>query len=365
MNKSLFCLSLIFLVGIVFSGPPALHARGIECCTKIEHTYEDYRIQGLKAEINLAASGVEAFVPNTSDNACIVRDPRKPLRYRNSQSLHEEFPAYRALTINANFYNLFKNPHDSSELCTSGLGYSGTQNIILSNPGTFGGYTLDALVIRGGRATLFPHADRTDLPAEVDAGVSGIMLVKAGADVSNQAPSEIEPNEVRGRTAIGLIGNSKLAVFVFHGDDTTEPKTGFRLGDMARFMIARSFTDVINLDGSGSSNLIYTGPERNQSSPPIDIYPRSGIYQYRPAPIHLAFRERKGSETNVLPDILYGVALKLSRIRYDYTEKRSVTLSGSFTGFTNSQFVVEAKSVRIQPNSALLDAQYNIRVRKD
>lgn len=95
----------------------------------------------------------------------------------------------------------------------------------------------------------------------------GPVLVKNG-ELKNtweaelfDADSGIGPNNNNPRTAIGITRSSKLILFVCEGRNQTPNTPGFTLKEVASIMMDLGCTEVLNLDGGGSTCMLVNGKE--------------------------------------------------------------------------------------------------------
>lgn len=95
----------------------------------------------------------------------------------------------------------------------------------------------------------------------------GPVLVKDGeykntweAELYDTA-SGIGPTANNPRTAIGITGDNKLILFVCEGRNQTPSTPGFTLEETARIMMDLGCTEVLNLDGGGSTCMLVNGKE--------------------------------------------------------------------------------------------------------
>jgi hypothetical protein len=98
---------------------------------------------------------------------------------------------------------------------------------------------------------------------------AGPLLVKDHKIVlgklNEPIPSEIGPSIPRARTAVGIKENGDWVVAIIEATSTSNTK-GMNLLDLAQFMKSLSCKDALNLDGGGSSTLVYDGKRFFSSS---------------------------------------------------------------------------------------------------
>ncbi len=83
-------------------------------------------------------------------------------------------------------------------------------------------------------------------------------------------PSEIGENLPKARTGIGVKNNGNWVIAIIEASSKTHPK-GLTLKELANFLKSLGCKDAINLDGGGSSTLVYEG--KKYFSPSTVIYP--------------------------------------------------------------------------------------------
>ncbi len=115
--------------------------------------------------------------------------------------------------------------------------------------------------------------DQVDPRAGGDLLQAGPMLVRAGRNLMEQdedtegfsaGARQFDSDITDGRyprAALGLAGEELLAVAC---DGRTSRDAGMTLGELARALMDLGAADAINLDGGGSSSLVYSGRLRNR-----------------------------------------------------------------------------------------------------
>ncbi len=115
--------------------------------------------------------------------------------------------------------------------------------------------------------------DQLDGHGEGDLLQAGPMLVREGRDLIGQGEDregfsagarQFDSDITAGRyprAALGLAGDRLLTVAC---DGRTAHDAGMTLAELAQAMIGLGATEAINLDGGGSSSLIYSGQLRNR-----------------------------------------------------------------------------------------------------
>jgi len=197
--------------------------------------------------------------------------------------------AYRGtrLMMNANFYDLAAgNPYLASVPCTTALGYAVSAGSIvapysdvhdtptqmmgfLATPGPLGPY-----------AAIGPaSATETPLPT-YNYAISGFQLVSQGQAVAQ--PGALDPNDALPRSAIGLTkdGNTIIMLTVNNGDN----EDGVTLPALAQEMIALGAYSALNLDGSGSAQMMFSNGEAIYMSLGSDSWDGES-HLHRPVPV--------------------------------------------------------------------------------
>jgi hypothetical protein len=265
----------------------------INCCYAID--YQDSNGQpvfGYMAKIDLTK--VAPMIPS------LPSPPSCPQQYPNPAFTPEIAATTNpsvSLAINANFFwwDHDKNFHDLS--CEAALGLAIQNGKTISAPGQGINHT-DVLpdtvlffspgtnpqIVQQPTATYKP-------PSGVRTAISGILILVNGKDVSNRAKNaQIEWDEKVGRTAIGFTSDRKvLMVIAIEGE--VPRSAGISLPDLAALFLSFGATDVLNLDGGGSTAFNYfAGPKYQIMTTAKDKYPnKEGFSQYRPVPVNLVF----------------------------------------------------------------------------
>jgi hypothetical protein len=294
----------------------------IACCTEINLILpnEDVVPHGYFGMVGLRNPAQPGWNPQlrviipTNNVACPAAPFTIPLMSTMVASLSLDLVNREALVINANFFAWppGTNPHDAS--CGQSIGFARSAGTNLSVPGqTVWNLLPDTLLLRAdgtGQLVPTPH-DMGDIPGpqnQIVAAVSGIVIVQDRRPVCYriQDCARWDPflrRERVPRTAIGLSADRTTLTIVAFEDGRGRPSEHFSTNGVEIDVLAEYFlvyhpdvTDVIMLDGSGSSTLVYHAPA-NMGTPavatvPHDSYPLNAnppIRQYRPVPINLAF----------------------------------------------------------------------------
>ena len=111
---------------------------------------------------------------------------------------------------------------------------------------------------------------------------AGPVLVKNKKNVLNELkepiPSEIGQKLKRARTAIGIKDDGNWIIAVIEASANTQTD-GMTLEELANFMIFQKCKDALNLDGGGSSTLIYEGKKHfSPSSLPHPFEHKNVVY---------------------------------------------------------------------------------------
>lgn len=110
-------------------------------------------------------------------------------------------------------------------------------------------------------------ASLTEKPQNVDSlhnlynAVAGSLLIKNKIPAkTDQTGTNSDKNNAR--TAVGIINNNMLIIVGWQGEKAgkkTIPSRGVKLKTLARFFELLDVSNVVNLDGSGSTSMIYNG----------------------------------------------------------------------------------------------------------
>lgn len=204
------------------------------------------------------------------------------------------------LKINANWFDISGEPgayfpHEYP--CSKIYGYSVSNGTKISSASTgdptpSGTNLLDALVITGKsskKISIVPNADINDLQGVTQA-VGGFIILQAGKPKKNKEISKSDkPNGTGSRTGVGIKkeadGSTTLYIVVIQGGDP-QYTDGLNANAFARYFKQLGASDAINLDNSGSSQLVYgTSPSISTKTLPGDSYKGNSVY--RPIPNYL------------------------------------------------------------------------------
>jgi hypothetical protein len=303
-------------------------------------------------------------------------------------SLVPEIVDREALVINANFFAWpdWTTPHDAPCGQSIGLARSGGAN--RSEPeNTVHDLLPDTLLLLSdgtGRIVPTPHS-MGDIPvaaSSIAAAVSGIVIVREGRPVCYriQTCARWDPFSRRDkvpRTAIGLSSDRTRLVIVVFEDGRGRPSAyystmGVEIDVLAEYFLAYhpDVTDVLMLDGSGSSALVYHPPasmgEAAVATVPHDSYPLNAnppIRQYRPVPINLAFVTRPRRDGIEIQRTVYGfkvppgsaidVPSGVVQLIGAFFVSSASSLAFRMRGQTTASATAETPAVRISPNSTI------------
>ena len=199
------------------------------------------------------------------------------------------------LAVNANFFAMVR-PREP--YATGGqadiLGLCVSDGRLVSPPRSFGGQGDPALLLlNDGRATI----RRVDTPPgpEVRHAVAGIgasssdpdrgsLLIEGGVDRS--ATSRVEPLARHPRTAAGVTQDGRRLVLVVVDGRRPGWSAGMTLPELAAFMLELGVHDAVNLDGGGSSTIVW----RESPEGPWRTNRASEARGFRPVSTSLGFR---------------------------------------------------------------------------
>lgn len=184
------------------------------------------------------------------------------------------------VAVNANFFAMVRPrepyvPGGQADV----LGLCVSDGRLVSPPRTFGGQGDPALLLHGdGRASI----RRVDAPPDsgVRHAVAGIggsssdpdrgsLLIEGGVDRS--ATARVEPLVRHPRTAAGVTQDGRRLVLVVVDGRRPGWSVGMTLPELAAFMLELGVHDAVNLDGGGSSTIVWRespeGPWRTNRAP--------------------------------------------------------------------------------------------------
>ena len=263
---------------------------------KFEASTADGVARGLVATVDLADARVEPVVDGKLAHAT---DPKAEARLEATDVWAKRLDV--TLAINANYFGVLnqsavdKAVHRYTKDAEADIvGLSVSDGMVISPAREFEGLGDPALVItrdRHARVGRVASAEVRDAWMAV-AGVgksetdstAGTPLVEHG--MNHGATARIEPTKRHPRTVVGVdAAGTKLIILVIDGRQK-DWSVGATLPEAAGWMIERGATDAVNLDGGGSSALVF----RPAGGAAMQNKPSDG--SFRPVANHLGFRLR-------------------------------------------------------------------------
>lgn len=168
------------------------------------------------------------------------------------------------------------------------LGLSVSDGVVVSPERTFNGRPDPALVVTksgsgllasAGYLTVASTGPIEDAVAGIGASstdsIPGTLLVEGGKNLG--ATARVEPAKRHPRTAAGVSADGRTLVLVVIDGRQREWSVGMTLPELADLLIQRGCTAGVNLDGGGSTTLVYTprGGEPKVMNRPSDGRPRA------------------------------------------------------------------------------------------
>ena len=199
------------------------------------------------------------------------------------------------VAVNANFFAMVRprEPYAAGGQADV-LGLCVSDGRLVSPPRTFGGRGDPALLLLGdGRASI--RAVDTPPGPEVRHAVAGIgasssdpdrgsLLIEGGVDRS--ATARVEPLVRHPRTAAGVTQDGRRLVLVVVDGRRPGWSAGMTLPELAAFMLELGVHDAVNLDGGGSSTIVW----RESPEGPWRTNRASETGGFRPVSTSLGFR---------------------------------------------------------------------------
>jgi len=197
------------------------------------------------------------------------------------------------LKINGNFFQVFDSVTPHNMTCTNlhGLSVSNGTTVSQANVEDFGNL-LDAILFlspeytsqTGHNAVIVTNASISTYTSYIQNAVSGVIIVQNGRNLSTSSIlSSAKPSASGARTGVGLDRNGNtLSIVVIQNGSREAGMTAKQLG---AYMIQEFQVDtVLNLDNSGSSQLLYVSPTQS-------FITMAGDSQgYRPVPNFLGIK---------------------------------------------------------------------------
>lgn len=168
------------------------------------------------------------------------------------------------------------------------LGLSVSDGVVVSPERTFNGRPDPALVVTKSGSGLSASAGYLTVASTgpIEDGVAGIgasatdtlpgtLLVEAGKNLGSTA--RVEPAKRHPRTAAGVSADGRTLVLVVIDGRQKDWSVGMTLPELADLLIQRGCTAGVNLDGGGSTTMVYTplGGEMKVMNRPSDGRPRA------------------------------------------------------------------------------------------
>jgi exopolysaccharide biosynthesis protein len=173
-----------------------------------------------------------------------------------------------SLAINANYFSKVSRNGTSAEYADI-IGLSVSDGVVVSPSRSYGSHPDPALIITGGRRARIAYVGNHDLD-QVIVAVAGIggsssdpergtLLVDDRINLGDTA--RVEPDKRHPRTAAGVSRDGRTLWLVVVDGRQPGWSVGMTLPELAELMIGLGAYDAVNLDGGGSSTLIYrSGP---------------------------------------------------------------------------------------------------------
>ena len=206
------------------------------------------------------------------------------------------------LMVNANWFDISGEegayfPHEYP--CTKIYGYSASNgnevsSASIGDPTPSGTNLLDALVISGkpwARSIRIVPNDQIDSISNVQQAVGGFIILEDGVvKRKSQIPKSDKPSGTGSRTGVGIKrapdGTVTMYVVVIQGGSPTYDE-GLSAVALARYLKQLGATSAINLDNSGSSQLVFGASDGTimDKSLPGDRFKGNAVF--RPVPNYL------------------------------------------------------------------------------
>lgn len=189
------------------------------------------------------------------------------------------------LVINANFFGA--KPDATATI----VGVCVTEDGVLNRPRSHEGRFDPALVITSDGRAVIGHLDGdalSDARAAVagvggseTSSVAGTLLVGDGESLGSTA--RVQPLARHPRTAVGVSEDGRELFIVVIDGRQEGWSVGVTLPELAELLLERGAWDAVNLDGGGSSALLWRDGQRIESNQPSDG-------DYRPVAVSLGVR---------------------------------------------------------------------------
>lgn len=262
----------------------------------LERQTPDGPIRGLVATVDLTHPGLEVVVGPRPDH------PDRPTDHAVVLTTTEQFARDERcqLAVNANFFSWHKvKPFGEP------VGLVVRDGVVLSPARRQGDVADPALLfLKDGRAvvmtgTLPPMPQVRHAVAGVGASESqpGSLLVTDGKNTAETA--RVAPKVRHPRTAAGVDRRGRVLTLLIVDGRQPEWSIGATLPEMAELLIERGVDDAVNLDGGGSTSLLYLDPQTGKV-----VTNRPSGKSWRAVSTNLGFRLR--GRPVVWPDVLPG-----------------------------------------------------------
>lgn len=264
--------------------------------TRIEKTTADRKpIRGVLATIDLRDPRLEVLV--TDPLAAPIADQPK------ADSVLETVDVWAKrvnadLAINANFFGRADGKSGyKSGVASDVIGLSVSDGKVVSSAREYKGKGDPALVFAKDRKASISRVGRDVDPSTYDAvaGIGGSesdpdkgdQLVTGGKNTSGKA--RVEPEKRHPRTGVGVSADGWTLYVVAIDGRQLEWSVGMNLDELAALLIQAGAHDAINLDGGGSTTMVYRGPgesvyQMNRPSEKSGLRPVANCLGFRVVP---------------------------------------------------------------------------------
>lgn len=189
------------------------------------------------------------------------------------------------LVVNANYFG------SKSDGTATIVGVCVADGAVVSPPRSFDGVNDPVLTIDRDGVASIGHVGLDDLSTvqtavagvggSTTSDVAGSLLVGEGQNLGDSA--RVQPLARHPRTAIGTSEDGTELFFVVVDGRQDDWSVGVTLPELADVLIERGVWDAVNLDGGGSSALIWRDENETRGNRPSDG-------RYRPVPVSLGVR---------------------------------------------------------------------------
>lgn len=300
--------SVVTALALLFTLVAAGTAQGQITVRPFERTTAEGPVRGWVAVVDTSHPAVSVHVTAPLDRSRPTTRPYAPnvdARLIATDRWAEELNL--TLAINANFFAWIRPETDDVVGGADTIGLSVSDGVVVSPLREHNGQPDPGIVFLEDKTpqVIGPGQPKVDL-RRVRHAVAGIgggerdntpgtLLVQGGTNLG--ATARVAPQQRHPRTAIGVGRNGRDVILLVVDGRQPYWSVGMTLPELADAMIELGAVDAVNLDGGGSTTLVYRPPDGSEKvmNRPSDRATPETPGVVRPVANHLGFRLEHGS----------------------------------------------------------------------